>query len=214
MFADRTEAGRELANRLALWRARRPMVLGLPRGGVVVAAEVARNLGGELDVLLVKKLRAPDNPELAIGAVHEDGRIFLNDEIVSSTGADADYIESERQTRVAEMNAQRRLYRNVKRSVSVSGRSVILVDDGLATGATMIAAVQSVAGERPAELIVAVPVGPLATIETIQRLAGVSAVLCLQSPVDFQGVGQFYRDFRQTTDAEVVEILKHENTRR
>jgi len=204
MFANRTEAGQLLAHALEKFRDQHPLVLGLPRGGVVVAAEVACVLTGDLDVVLVKKLRAPGEPELALGAVDEGGRVALNLDIVRVTGASDAYIEAERQERLAEMATQRTLYRQVKPQIPVAGRTVILVDDGLATGATMLAAVQSVHLDRPRQFIVAVPV---ASPESIRAFAD---VVCLLTPGDFRGVGQFYGDFTQTTDAEVVALLRQE----
>ncbi len=203
MFQNRQDAGRQLGAALAKRRLTRPVVLGLPRGGVVVAAEVARALGGDLDVVLVKKLRAPGNPELAVGAVAEDGRYVLNQIPVAE-----EYLAAERAARLAEMEQQRQRYRAVKPRLPVTGRHVVLVDDGLATGATMSAAVQTTALLRPTRLLVAAPVGPLETVEQFLELDAVTDVVCLMTPVEFEGVGQFYLDFRQVSDAEVVALLR------
>jgi len=197
MFQDRQDAGRQLARALAAYRTEHPLVLGLPRGGVVVAAEVARALDGDLDVLLVKKLRAPGNPELALGAVSEDGRVHLNPLDFSET-----YLQQEIAARRAEMAAQQQRYRAVRPRVSPLGRTVILVDDGLATGATMMAGVQTTQLAQPARLIVAVPVSPSETAREFDEL------VCLETPNDFQGVGQFYADFTQVEDEEVIQILR------
>ena len=207
MFSNRQDAGRQLARALAPWRDSQPVVLGLPRGGVVVAAEIAKALGGILDVLLVRKLRAPGNPELAIGAISETGGCYINLEIANLAGATDSYLATEREKRRAEMAAQCACYRPVRPLVPVAGRVVILVDDGLATGATMIAGVQALALSKPGELVVAVPVSPPETLSTIRNLASVTHVVCLHAPADFQGVGQFYNDFTQTSDAEVMALL-------
>ena len=208
MFKNREDAAQQLAAELVAYTDEHPLVLGLPRGGVVVAATIAKAVAGELDVLLVKKLRAPGNPELAIGAICEEGRAFLNDEVVGLTDADEDYIATERRERLAEMAEQRQLYRRVRPRVSPTGRTVILVDDGLATGATMIAAAQATALSKPEQLIVAVPVGPPETVDAIRAMSQVDDVVCLETPAWFSGVGQFYRDFHQISDEEVVQILE------
>jgi putative phosphoribosyl transferase len=208
VFVDRIDAGQKLARALQKFRDDRPLILALPRGGVVIGAEVARVLRCDLDVLLVKKLRAPDNPELAIGAICEEGRRFVNEEVAGVTGADEAYLQSESKQRLHEMTAQKQLYRPVRPRISPAGRTVILVDDGLATGATMIAAAQAVSVAKPAKLIVAVPVSPPDTLEKIERLEQVNEVVCLETPAWFTGVGQFYEDFRQVVDEEVVELLK------
>ena len=209
MFSDRSEAGRQLA---ALLQPRlgalRPLVLALPRGGVLIGAEIARELDCDLDVLLVKKLRAPGSPELALGAVCEDGNVFVNREVVNATDADEQYIESEIKERQAEIRLQAKLYRKVKAKVPVSGRVVILTDDGLATGATMIASVETTALSRPDRLVVAVPVGAPEALRTIQELKTVDEVVWVLSPAWFEGVGQFYRDFRQIEDTEVIKLLE------
>ena len=208
MFRDRTDAGQQLARSLERFRSDRPLVLGLPRGGVVVAAAIARDLAGDLDVLLVKKIRAPDNPELALGAIGEEGQPWVNEELIRLTGANRRYLDAEIKERLAEMTGQHRLYRPVRSRVSIAGRLVLLVDDGLATGATMIAAARAVSVSKPHKIVVAVPVAPPDTVETIRRLPEVDEVECLITPVWFQGVGQFYGDFAQVGDEEVVDILR------
>lgn len=208
MFADRVTAGRELARALEKLRPDKPLVLGLPRGGVVVGAEIARALACDLDVMLVKKLRAPHNPELAIGAVCEEGRPYLNHEVVSITSPSKRYLEGEINERLLEMATQRHIYRAVKPRISPANRVAVLVDDGLATGATMIAAVQASGGMNPARLIVAVPVSPPETIAQINKMPAVDELVCLDTPAWFGGVGQFYDDFTQVSDDEVVAILK------
>jgi len=207
MFSNRQAAGRQLARALTQWRGTQPVVLGLPRGGVVVAAEVARSLAGTLDVLPVRKLRAPGNPELAIGAISEDGGSYINQEIVNLTGATPAYIAAECRDRRAELAAQGASFRQARPRGPVTGQVVIVVDDGLATGATMIAGVQAIALNQPRELIVAVPVSPPETLNTIRKLAGVDHLVCLHTPAWFQGVGQFYEDFTPTSDAEVLAVL-------
>ena len=207
MFANRHDAGRQLAAALESVVDARALVLGLPRGGVIVAAIVARQQGGELDVVLVKKLRAPGNPELALGAIAEDGKVYLNDEVVGLTGASESYLAAERAERLREIHAQAAAYRAVRPRVPVTGRRVVLVDDGLATGATMIAAIQCTVLAKPERLIVAVPVSPPETARTIARLKGVDQFICLETPAWFRGVGQFYRDFEQVPDEEVIRLL-------
>lgn len=194
MFANRTDAGRQLARALNTYRGTTPLVLGLPRGGVVVAAEIARALEGSLDVMLVKKLRAPDNPEFALGAVTEDGRVILN--------TSAPMPEAEIASRLAEIRRQRERYRRPR--AATKNRTVILTDDGLATGATMEAAIA--ATTDPARLIVAVPVSPPETAEKLSAM--VDEFICLETPQDFQGVGQFYTDFTQVSDDTVIQILE------
>lgn len=208
MFRDRQNAGRQLAQALERFRSKCPLVLGLPRGGVVVGAEIARALGGDLDVLIVKKLRTPENPELAIGALCEEGHPWLNDELIHLTGADKRYLDAEIAERTGEMVAQSRLYRSARPRVPPNGRTVILVDDGLATGATMIAAAQAISTSAPRRIIIAVPVGPPDTVATIRKLPQVNDVECLHTPLWFSGVGQFYEDFTQVEDEEVMDILR------
>ena len=208
MFKDRQDAGRRLSLALEKFRAPRPVILGLPRGGVVVGAEVARALDGDLDVVLVKKLRAPGNPELALGAVSEDGRAYWNREVTGLIGVAETYLQEEVAERRAELASQQQRYRAVRPRIPLTGRTVILVDDGLATGATMIAAVQATALAQPARLIVAVPVSPPEVARRIGEMEQVTEFICLDTPWGFQGVGQFYYDFTQVEDETVIEILK------
>jgi predicted phosphoribosyltransferase len=202
-FHDRAEAGSMLAERLRGLPLHDPIVLAIPRGGVETGAALARGLGCELDVVLSRKLRAPHQPELAIGAVSEDGSVYLND--FAATVADAAFIEAERRRQVAEIASRRTRFRAVCPQADVKGRSVILTDDGIATGATMIAALRTVRATGAKEIIVAVPVGSPSRIAAIRPLC--DRVVCLQQPEDFQAVGQFYRSFEQVEDARVMELL-------
>ena len=204
-FADRREAGRLLARELERFRASRPVVLGIPRGGVVIAAEVADHLGAELDIVLSRKIGAPGNPELAIGAVAEDGRLFLDERIAERVGASRAFIAREQGRQLEEIARRVALFRAVRPKVPLPGRAVIVADDGLATGATMQAALWAAHRDRPATTIVAVPVG---AVDTIERLAGgADELVCLRAPEDFGAVGRFYRVFDQVEDEEVLAIL-------
>ena len=174
----------------------------------MVGAEVARALQCDLDVLLVKKLRAQGDHELALGAICEDGKAFINEEVRGLAAATHEYLDDEIKARLAEIAEQRRAYRGVKNYISPTDRVAILVDDGLATGATMIAAVQATALLQPRQLIVAVPVSPPDTLGKLEGMPQVNEVVCLDSPAWFHGVGQFYEDFRQVSDEEVVRILE------
>ena len=207
MFANRQDAGRQLARLLHSYRGQHPLVMGLPRGGVIVAAEVARAIGGELDVLFIKKLGAPGNPELAIGAIGEDGKPCLND-VARMSGVSNDYVSELAARKLEEIRKQALLYRAVRKKSTPAGRHCILVDDGLATGATMIAAIQAVHAGRPASIAVAVPVSPEDTLANIREMSEVTDVICLQVPSWFSGVSQVYSDFDQVEDGTVVELLK------
>jgi putative phosphoribosyl transferase len=204
-FRDRGDAGRVLAEALEPYRARDPLVLGIPRGGVVVAAEVARRLGAELDVLVARKLGAPDHPELAIGAVTADGGRWLNGALVSSLGVDAGYINEISRAEMAEAHARETRFRGVRPSPEIRGRVVIVVDDGFATGATVRAAARALRRKKPALLVLAAPVGAPETCHEL--LAEADEVVCPRQPTPFRAVGLFYDRFDQTEDEEVAALL-------
>ncbi len=206
-FQDRRDAGRQLAARLEYLRGEQDViVLGIPRGGVVTAAVLARELGAELDAVLSRRLGAPCQPELAIGAVGEDGEVYLNSFAREIPGVTDAYIDRERDHQIAEIERRRKLFRGLRPAARVSGRSVIVADDGIATGSTMLAALHVLIAQKPREIIVAVPVAPPNTLARIRRLC--THVECLLTPEDFVAVGQFYEDFRQVEDEEVVRLLR------
>jgi predicted phosphoribosyltransferase len=203
-FADRADAGRILAGRLDTYANRGDVVvLGLPRGGIPVAAEIARNLGAPLDVLLVRKLGLPQHPELAMGAIAEGGVVLFNEDVRPyATPADVDRVLAiERR----ELDRRLDLYRGGRVARDVAGRAVILVDDGLATGATMEAGVRAVRARGAARVIVAVPVAPQEACDRLALLA--DEVVAARVPVAFRAVGEWYEDFDQTDDNEVVALL-------
>jgi putative phosphoribosyl transferase len=207
MFADRTDAGRRLAAALAHLRDQHPVVLALPRGGVPVGFEVAKALGAPLDVLLVRKIGAPLQPELAAGAVVDGAEPVLvrNEEVVRAYGIEEDWIEAEAARQLAEIERRRRLYCGDRPPVVVRGRTAILVDDGIATGTTVRAALRALARLGPRRRVLAVPVAPPETVARLAREA--DELVVLEQPEWMAAVGQFYRDFRQTEDAEVVRLL-------
>ncbi len=212
VFRDRTDAGRILAERLGAYRASGVLVLGIPRGGVPVAAEVARRLDADLDVVVARKLGAPDQPELAIGAVTANGGEFLNDEIVAELGVSQAYLQRVRREQMAEARRRELRFRGDRPAQRIQDRVVILADDGLATGATMRAAVRSVRKHRPALLVVAVPVGSREACAALRSEA--DEVVCVSSPEFFGAVGQFYENFAPTEDTEVQSILREFSERR
>jgi putative phosphoribosyl transferase len=210
-FDDRRQAGRLLAEQLDDYRGQKAVVLGIPRGGVIVAQELARALEAEMDIVLAHKLGAPGHTELAIGSVTEDGRLFLNQALVRELGIDDAYIQQEKAQQMAEIRRRTELFRKIRPRVPLAGRTVIVTDDGVATGATTQAALWAVRLEEPELLIAAMPVGPE---DTITRLAGdVDRMVCLRTPPLFAAVGQFYLYFAPVEDEEVLEILKQEHQR-
>ena len=205
-FRNRTDAGRQLAEKLAAY-ANRPdvLVLALPRGGVPVGFEVARALGAPLDVFLVRKLGVPGYEELAMGAVATGGVRVLNDEIVRGLGISEHEIDAAAARELQELARRQRLYRGDRPLPDIAGRTVILVDDGLATGATMRAAIAAVRQQQPARIVVAVPTASPDTCEALKAEA--DDVVCAMTPEPFLAVGHWYEDFTQTTDDEVRELL-------
>lgn len=206
MFRDRMEAAARLADRLSVYKGKNPLVLAIPRGAVPMAKLIAERLGGEVDVVLVRKLRAPYQSELAIGSIDESGWTYLAPH-AASTGADEIYIEEEKARQLATIRRRRAQYTPVRPPIDPEGRVVIVVDDGLATGATMISALHGLRERGPATLVCAVPVSPPETLSRVAQFA--DEVVCLETPAWFQAVGQFYRDFPQVEDAEVMALLTH-----
>ncbi len=205
IFEDREDAGRLLGERLKDLTLSRPLVLAIPRGGIEVGAQIAHALGAELDVVLSRKLRAPGQPELALGAVSESGDVHLDHDTMAMSEAAMRYLEDERTRQMAEIARRAGLFRAVRPGADVAGRSVIITDDGIATGSTMIAALRTVRARGPLELIVAVPVAPPDRLAEIRRLC--DRVVCLSVPDSFWAVGQFYRDFSEVSDERVVQLL-------
>jgi predicted phosphoribosyltransferase len=207
VFTNRRAAGALLAEAVRQYRSRDDVVvLGLPRGGVPVAYEVARALNAPLDVFVVRKLGVPGHRELAMGAIASGGVRVLNDEVIAMLSIPASAIEEMAREERAELERRERAYRDGRAAAEVRGRVVLLIDDGLATGSTMKAAVQAVRARAPARIVVAVPVG---APQSCAELAGIAdEVVCARQPERFAAVGQWYADFEQTSDAEVRELLR------
>jgi len=205
MFYDRYDAADKLAEKLRDYEGKNPLILAVPRGAVPMAKVIAEKLGGTYDVVLVRKLRAPFQPELAIGSIDESGWTYLADH-AASTGADDEYIKTEKTIQLETIHKRRAQYTPYRAPINPAGRIVIVVDDGLATGATMIAALHGLRNKNPAKLICAVPVSPPSTLYKVAELA--DEVVCLESPENFQAVGQFYINFPQVEDDEVIRILE------
>jgi predicted phosphoribosyltransferase len=206
MFRNREEAARRLAQRLKGRPLRDPLVLAIPRGGVVIGAILAEELGAELDVVLSRKLRAPGQPELALGAVTEGGEVYLNPAVRRFARRLAGHLAAERGYQLAEIDRRKQRFRAARPPARVAGRSVIVTDDGIATGSTMIAGLWGARAQHPHELIVAVPVAPPDRLDEVRRHC--DEVVCLHAPEEFRAVGQVYEDFSPVEDDTVVELLR------
>ena len=207
MFTNRREGGRKLAPHLLHYRCEHPVVLGLPRGGVPVAYEVAAALDAPLDVIVVRKLGAPGQPELGIGAVVDGDhpQSVLNEDVIRMIGVSAEFMKREIALELQEVRRRQELYRSGRPAEPITGRTAILVDDGIATGGSVRAAIRGLWRLNPRRLVLAVPVAPRDTVESLR--SEVDDLVCLSTPAFFQSVGQFYEDFRQTSDEEVIEFL-------
>jgi putative phosphoribosyl transferase len=205
LFEDRIDAADQLAGALAHLRGTRPLVLAVPRGAVPMAALIAQRLEGDLDLVLVRKLHAPGAPEFAVGAVDESGWVYLAPH-ATAVGATSAYIAEEKAVQMEELRRRRQLYTPGRSAPEVAGRTVVIVDDGLATGATMVAALHAVRQRGPAKLVCAVPVASEESIKLVRQHA--DEVVCPNVPRRFSAVGQFYRSFPQLEDEEVIRLLR------
>jgi predicted phosphoribosyltransferase len=210
IFDSRLDAARRLAQALGAYKGRNPLVLAIPRGAVAMGAEIARLLEGELDVVLVKKLHAPGSPEFAVGAVDESGWTYVAG-YAASAGADQAYLAREKDAQLALLRRRRAQYTPARAPADPAGRVAIVVDDGIATGASMIAALHAVRAKKPARLVCAVPLAPAESLEQIRPYA--DELVCLETPEGFMAVGQFYRHFEQVEDDEVVALLARHGKR-
>jgi len=204
LFESRADAAKQLAYALSTYQGRKPLVLAIPRGAVEMGRVLADELGGELDVVLVRKLRSPMNPEFAVGAIDESGWAYIAPH-AASAGADAEYLQREKQTQLEILQRRRAQYTPSRSPIDPRGRIVIVVDDGLATGATMIAALHAARAKRPQRLVCAVPVAAPDSLERVRAYA--DEMVCLEAPDPFFAVGRFYRAFPQVEDDEVTALL-------
>ena len=207
-FKNRTDAGRRLAKALTQYKSLRPVVLALPRGGVPVAAEVAAALEAPLDLVLVRKVGVPNQPELAMGAVTDGAQpmVVRNSEIIEACSVSEQEFDAVASEELAKIERRRRRYIGDRTRAEVEGKVAIIIDDGIATGATTLAAIQAVRSRKPKELVLAVPVAPLDTVKKLH--SEVDAIVCLDTPEELGAIGYFYRDFHQIGDEEVIATLK------
>jgi predicted phosphoribosyltransferase len=206
-FLDRVEAGKLLAGALNEYRGQNAVVVGIPRGGMIIAREIARAINADLDIIVAHKLRTPGQGELAMGSISERGDLFLNQEVLRDAEVSDRDIEQEKVMQKAEIQRRTRMFRAIKPKIPLKGRIVIVTDDGVATGATTQAAIKAVLAEKPKKVILAVPVGSEDTLRALSQ--DVDELVCLKSPNYLTAVGQVYRNFEAVKDEEVLEILKN-----
>jgi predicted phosphoribosyltransferase len=213
VFQDRKEAGRKLADKLAKYTDEKDIiVLALPRGGVAIGAEISKKIGAPLDVIITRKIHFPGEPEVAIGAIAENGKVALNDPIVKSYNIPQSYLDEEICRQKAEIERRLIAYRDGEKLAFIKDKTVILVDDGVATGFTIIAAINALKDEGIKKLIVAVPVSPQDTFLKLKSL--VDEIICLETPEVFLAIGGFYYDFEQVTDKEVMQLIQNDKKNR
>lgn len=208
VFQNREVAAQLLAQQLAHYQGKNPLVLAIPRGAVPMAYIIAQSLGGQMDVVLVHKLGAPTQPELAIGAVEESGAVYLN-AYVKALKVPESYLVQEQAAQLAMLQARRALYSPLRASIDLKGRIVLLVDDGIATGSTMVTALQAIRAKHPARLVAVTAVASDSAFHLISQLA--DEVVCLEVPDNFYAVGQFFMEFPQVSDEAVVALLKEQS---
>ena len=206
-FANRSDAGRRLAGKLMHLKERPPAVLALPRGGVAIGFEIAQALGAPLDIVLVRKIGVPWQPELAVGAVTDGAtpETFIDRDLAATLEIPESYLHEETTHQLAEIEQRREIYCAGRPRLEIIGRAAIVVDDGIATGATMRVALQAVRRRSPVHLVLAVPVAPTDTLAAVGEVA--DETVCLETPVGLEAIGFYYRDFHQMTDAEVIDLL-------
>jgi len=205
LFRDREEAGKRLAEAVKRFKGEDVVVLGIPRGGLVVAGEVAKALGAPLDIVVTRKIEAPGEPEYALGAVTQEGDVIMDRQAAESVGASPEYLESQVRKKREEVKERMQRLRGDAPYPRLEGKLVIIVDDGIATGSSVVAAVMSVRKRKPKEIVVAVPVAPAEAIEALAEEG--AKVVCLETPGLFFAIGEFYRNFDQVDDLEVRRIL-------
>jgi putative phosphoribosyl transferase len=206
MFENREQAGKKLAKELKKYAGKNIIVLAIPRGGVIVAKEIAKELNSKLDLIVPRKIGAPWERELAIGAVAQDGSLVLNEDLIKELGIPKEYIQKEKEKELKEIERRLKVYRGNKKFPELKNKIVVLVDDGIATGATIKAALKFIKNQKPKKIVIAVPVAPLDTLKELEK--EVDEIICLEKPKFMGAISEFYLDFKQVEDEEVVEIMK------